>query len=99
MEQVRGLKTHGAAIVGTGVVFTVLSVTAVGLRFTSKRITRAAIGIDDWLLLASLAIFVTAEILVIRGMRRDQLAPFTCNGMLTRFRFRRRDWTTGSFSR
>lgn len=68
MEQIRGLNTHGAAIVGTGVVFTVLSVTAVGLRFTSKRITRAAFGIDDWLLLASLAIYMAAEILVIRGM-------------------------------
>ncbi|KAG7007334.1 hypothetical protein G7Y79_00010g028350 [Physcia stellaris] len=65
MEQIRGLNSHGAAIVGTGVVFTVLSVTAVGLRFTSKRITRAAFGIDDWLLLASLAIYMAAEILYV----------------------------------
>ena len=66
METIRGLNTHGAAIIGTGVVFTVLTITAVGLRFVSKRITRATVGIDDWLLLAALLIFVTAEILVIR---------------------------------
>ena len=75
MEQVRGLNTHGPAIIGTGVVFTLLSVTAVGLRFTSKKLTRGIIGIDDWLLLASLAIFVAAEILVIRGMRYRNLEP------------------------
>lgn len=46
--------------------FTVLAVAAVGLRFTSKRITSAAFGVDDWLLLASLLIYITAEILVIR---------------------------------
>ncbi|KAL8803736.1 MAG: hypothetical protein Q9182_003011 [Xanthomendoza sp. 2 TL-2023] len=69
MEQIRGLETHGSAIIGTGVLFTVLSVAAVGLRFTSKRMTKSLLGIDDWLLLASLAIFVTTEILVIRGER------------------------------
>ncbi|KAL8811927.1 MAG: hypothetical protein Q9200_001425 [Gallowayella weberi] len=67
MEQIRGLETHGSAIIGTGVLFTVLSVAAVGLRFTSKRMTKSLFGVDDWLLLASLAIFVTTEILVIRG--------------------------------
>lgn len=67
MEQIRGLNTHGSAIIGTGVVFTVLSVSSVGLRFVSKRITRSPIGIDDWLLLASLAFFFASEVLVIRG--------------------------------
>ncbi|KAL8838545.1 MAG: hypothetical protein Q9170_002087 [Blastenia crenularia] len=67
MEQVHGLNTHGPAIIGTGIVFTILSIAAVGLRFTSKRMTRASTGVDDWLLFASLMIFVTTEILVIRG--------------------------------
>lgn len=66
METIHGLNTNGPAIIATGVVFTVLSVAAVGLRFVSKRITRATVGIDDWLLLIALLIFVTAEILVIR---------------------------------
>ncbi|KAL8953347.1 MAG: hypothetical protein Q9222_000809 [Ikaeria aurantiellina] len=67
MEAIHGLSTHGPAIIGTGVAFTVLSTAAVGLRFTSKRVTKAGFGVDDWLLLASLLVFVTTEILVIRG--------------------------------
>ena len=66
METIHGLNIHGAAIVATGVVFTVLTVVAVGLRFTSKRLTSAGFGLDDWLILAALLIYVTAEILVIR---------------------------------
>lgn len=73
MEQIRGLNTHGDAIIGTGVVFTVCSVAAVGLRFVSKRITRSPIGVDDWLLLASLAFFFASEVLVIRGNPLQQL--------------------------
>lgn len=65
METIHGLDTHGPAIIGTGVVFTVLTVVAVGLRFTSKRIT-TGFGTDDWLLLAALILYVIAEILVIR---------------------------------
>ncbi|KAL8712697.1 MAG: hypothetical protein Q9220_003229 [cf. Caloplaca sp. 1 TL-2023] len=75
MEQVRGLSTHGPAIIGTGVAFTILATTAVGLRFTSKRVTKAGFGIDDWLLLASLLIFITTEILVIRGMYSEMGPP------------------------
>ena len=66
MDTIHGLNANGPAIIATGVVFTVLSISAVGLRFVSKRITRATIGVDDWLLLVALLIFVTAEILVIR---------------------------------
>ena len=73
METIHGLNTHGPAIIGTGVLFTVLSVVAVGLRFTSKRVTQARVGVDDWLLLVALLIFVTAEVLVIRCMRSIKL--------------------------
>ena len=66
METIHGLNTNGPAIISTGIVFTVLSVVAVGLRFISKRMTRAPLGIDDWLLLASLIVYFAAEILVIR---------------------------------
>lgn len=68
METIHGLNKNAAAIIGTGVAFTVLSVAAVGLRFVSKRMTRAALGIDDWLLLASLLIYFVAEVLVIECM-------------------------------
>ena len=66
METIQGLTIHGPAIVGTGVVFTILTVVAVALRFTSKRITAVGFGADDWLLLASLVLYVVAEVLVIR---------------------------------
>lgn len=66
METIHGLNTNGPAIIGTGVVFTVLAVVAVGLRFTSKRLTGAPHGLDDWLLLASLLVYFVAEVLVIR---------------------------------
>ena len=66
METIHGLNVNGDAIIATGVVFTVLSVVAVGLRFASKRITNSSFRVDDWLLLAALAIYITAEILVIR---------------------------------
>ena len=65
METIHGLNKNGPAIIGTGVAFAVLSVTAVGLRFLSKRMTSASYGVDDWLLLASLIIFFVAEVLVI----------------------------------
>ena len=65
METIRGLNTNGDAIIATGVVFTVLAVVAVGLRFASKRMTSAAVGVDDWLLLAALLIYFVAEVLVI----------------------------------
>ena len=68
METIRGLNTNGDAIIATGVVFTVLAVVAVGLRFASKRMTSAAVGIDDWLLLAALLIYFVAEVLVIQCM-------------------------------
>ena len=66
METIHGLNVNGDAIIATGVVFTVLSVIAVGLRFASKRITSSSVKVDDWLLLAALAVYVTAETLVIR---------------------------------
>ena len=66
METIRGLNTNGPTIVVTGIVFTALAVVVVGLRFISKRITSAGFGVSDWLLLASLFIYVTGEILVIR---------------------------------
>ena len=68
METINGLNKNGPAIIGTGVAFTVASVVAVGLRFVSKRMTRAALGIDDWLLLASLVIYFVAVVLVIECM-------------------------------
>lgn len=66
METIHGLNINGPAIVGTGVAFTTLAVLAVGLRFTSKRITGVKSGLDDWLLLASLVLYFVAEVLVIR---------------------------------
>ena len=66
METIDGLGTNGASIVGTGVAFTVLAGVAVGLRFTSKRITDAPYGLDDWLLLLGYLIYIVAEVLVIR---------------------------------
>lgn len=66
METIHGLNTNGPAIIGTGVAFTALAVLGVGLRFGSKRVARTAAGLDDWLLLAALLIYVVAEILVIR---------------------------------
>ncbi len=66
METIHGLNINGPAIVGTGVAFTILAVLAVGLRFTSKRITGVKHGLDDWLLLASLTLYFVAEVLVIR---------------------------------
>ena len=54
METIHGLGANEASIVGTGVTFTILAAIAVGLRFTSKRITDAPFGLDDWLLLAGL---------------------------------------------
>lgn len=68
METIHGLNTNGDAIIATGVVFTVLAVVAVGLRFASKRMTSAAVGVDDWLLLAALIIYFVAEVLVIQCM-------------------------------
>lgn len=68
METIRGLNTNGGAIIATGVVFTVLAVVAVGLRFASKRMTSAAVGVDDWLLLAALLVYFVAEVLVIQCM-------------------------------
>lgn len=78
METIHGLNTNGDAIVATGVVFTVLAVAAVGLRFVSKRMTSAALGVDDWLLLAALVIYFVAEVLVIQCMcsRRHNI-PYT----------------------
>ena len=58
---------------GTGILFIILSVLAVLLRFASKRVTRAPFGIDDWLLLASLSLFFVTEVLVIRGMPLDSV--------------------------
>lgn len=69
METIHGLNHNGPAIITTGVVFTVLATTAVGLRFTSKRIINSTCGLDDWLLLASLLMYVTVEILVMRCTR------------------------------
>ena len=66
METIHGLNKNGPAIISTGVIFTVLAVGAVGLRFASKRITKAYYAVDDWTLLASLIVYFTAEILVIR---------------------------------
>ena len=66
METIRGLNTNGPAIIATGVVFSVLTTATVGLRFASKRLTDAPFGADDWLLLAALLIYITAEALVIR---------------------------------
>ncbi|KAL8728556.1 MAG: hypothetical protein Q9166_005289 [cf. Caloplaca sp. 2 TL-2023] len=67
METIHGLNIHGPAIIGTGVAFTVLAVLGVGLRFASKRVAHASLGLDDWLLFAALLIYVAAEILVIRS--------------------------------
>ncbi len=66
METIHGLNINGPAIIGTGVAFTILAVFAVGLRFTSKRITGVRYGLDDWLLLASLVLYFVAEVMVIR---------------------------------
>ena len=66
METIHGLRVNGPAIIGTGVTFTVLAVTAVALRFGSKRIAHNPFGVDDWLLLFALLCYFTAEVLVIR---------------------------------
>ncbi|KAL6720169.1 hypothetical protein ACLMJK_002090 [Lecanora helva] len=77
METIRGLNTNGPAIIATGVVFTVCSAVAVGLRFSSKRITNSSFKVDDWLLLASLLVYITAEVLVIRSdvVGRQAVSP------------------------
>ena len=63
---IHGLNSNGPAIIGTGIAFTVLAILAVALRFIAKRVTNPRLGMDDWLLLAALLLFVTTEILVIR---------------------------------
>lgn len=65
METIRGLNSNGPAIIGTGVVFTVLAIATVGLRFASKRIAGAPYRADDWFLLSALIVYFVAEILVI----------------------------------
>ncbi|KAI4266745.1 MAG: hypothetical protein L6R38_008568 [Xanthoria sp. 2 TBL-2021] len=65
METIHGLNINGPAIIATAVVFTFLTVAAVGLRFFAKRIAGSTYRWDDWLLLLALIIFVTTEVLVI----------------------------------
>lgn len=66
METIHGLGVNGPAIIGTGVAFTVLTVSGVALRFVSKRLARNPVGADDWLLLFALLCYFTAEVLVVR---------------------------------
>ncbi|KAL8669457.1 MAG: hypothetical protein Q9168_005953 [Polycauliona sp. 1 TL-2023] len=65
METIHGLNINSPAIIATGVVFALLAVAAVVLRFVAKRIAGTSYRFDDWLLLLALLIFVTTEILVI----------------------------------
>ncbi|KAI4100440.1 MAG: hypothetical protein LQ339_005501 [Xanthoria mediterranea] len=65
METIHGLSINGPAIIATAVVFTLLAVAAVALRFFAKRIAGSTYRWDDWLLLIALIIFVTTEVLVI----------------------------------
>ena len=66
MDTIIGLNRNGAAIIATGVLFSILTTVAVVLRFLSKRVTNAPYGVDDWLLLIALLMFILAEALVIR---------------------------------
>ena len=65
METIHGLSINGPAIIATAIVFTLLAVAAVALRFFSKRIAGSIYRWDDWLLLIALIIYVTTEVLVI----------------------------------
>ena len=78
METIHGLNTNGPAIIGTGVAFSILTTAAVGLRFLSKRVINAPFGVDDWLLLVALLLYIVAEALVIRG-KRSKVADHTCH--------------------
>ena len=69
MDTIIGLDANGAAIVGTGVAFSILTTAAVGLRFLSKRVINAPFGVDDWLLVVALLVYIVAEALIIRGKR------------------------------
>ena len=66
METINGLNTNGSAIIGTGIAFTIMTAAAVALKFTSKRLTKASYGVDDWLILVTLLIYITAEVLVVK---------------------------------
>ena len=76
METIHGLNKNASAIIGTGIAFTILAATAVGLRLYAKRFTKASYGIDDYLLILALLIYMTAEILVVRCMYFDYIV--TC---------------------
>ncbi len=82
METIHGLATNGPAIVGTGCAFTILAVLAVGLRIGSKRIAHTRFAIDDWVLVFALAIYFTAEVLVIRC---QYLREVSISGQLTHY--------------
>ncbi|KAL8786043.1 MAG: hypothetical protein Q9213_003026 [Squamulea squamosa] len=77
METIHGLGVHGPAIIGSGCAFTILAVLAVGLRIGSKRLAHSPFGLDGWLLVAALLLYVTAEILVIRSdiLGREASSP------------------------
>lgn len=76
METIKGLDQNGSAIIGTAVAFTTLGTVAVALRFASKRITEAPFATEDWLLLAALLMYITAEALVIRCQSFDLFYAF-----------------------
>ena len=40
-----------SVLVGTGVVFSILPIIAVGLRFYARTLSSAKLGLDDWIML------------------------------------------------
>lgn len=57
-----------SVLIGTGIFFIILSLTSVGLRFYSRFLSSAHLGIDDWMTLPSLFICIIMSITQIIGM-------------------------------
>ena len=66
METINGLNHDASAIIGTAGAFIALTSTSFVLRIISKRLTGSPVGLEDWTAFLALAIFLVAEVLVIR---------------------------------
>ncbi len=62
-----------SVLIGTGILFIIVPVAAVSLRFYARLTTTARLGIDDWLALPAVLLCVAIAIVQIIGMQSRPL--------------------------
>ena len=58
-------------LVGVGVTFTILPIIVVGLRFYARRVSRTAVGIDDWCTVFALVSTQAGSLITLTGSKNS----------------------------